>query len=70
MAQGLPDHIDHFIRNQRVEEIPQAVLDHVALLLLDTLGIAIAAAPMQAGRSPAKPRGAFTGRAAGRIPPG
>ena len=50
MAQVLPDHIDQFIRNQRTEEIPQAVLDHVALLLLDTLGIAIAAAPMQAGQ--------------------
>lgn len=50
MAQGLPDHIDRFIRSQRTEEFPQAVLDHMALLLLDTLGIAIAAAPMQAGQ--------------------
>jgi 2-methylcitrate dehydratase PrpD len=32
-----------------VDTIPQATLDRVALLLLDTLGIAIAATPMQAG---------------------
>lgn len=49
MSDTLPDHIDHFIRTQRTEQIPQAVLEHMALLLLDTLGIAIASAPMQAG---------------------
>ncbi len=50
MPDSLPADIDHFIRLRATDEIPQAVLDHMALLLLDTLGIAIASAPMDAGR--------------------
>lgn len=46
---ALPARVDHFIRTMPSEDIPQATLERVALLLLDTLGIAIAAHPMEAG---------------------
>ena len=45
----LPPAIDGFIRTLNSRDIPASVMDRAALLLLDTLGIAIAAAPMQAG---------------------
>ncbi len=45
----LPPAIDAFIRTQDPRDIPEPVMDQMALLLLDTLGIAIAASPMQAG---------------------
>ncbi len=45
----LPATVDHFIRSAPSADIPKPVLDQAALLLLDTLGIAIAAGPMQAG---------------------
>ena len=45
----LPAAIDAFIRKGPSGDIPPPVLDQAALLLLDTLGIAIAAAPMKAG---------------------
>ncbi|MGC1496983.1 MAG: MmgE/PrpD family protein [Sulfitobacter sp.] len=46
---NLPTHIDDFVRLMPAHDIPQSTLDQAALLLLDTLGIAIAAAPMEAG---------------------
>ena len=45
----LPAAIDSFIRLSPSSAIPENVLDQAALLLLDTLGIAIAATPMEAG---------------------
>ncbi|MGJ8625937.1 MAG: MmgE/PrpD family protein [Sulfitobacter sp.] len=45
----LPAAIDSFIRLSPSSAIPANVLDQAALLLLDTLGIAIAATPMEAG---------------------
>lgn len=39
-----------FVLRQETEAFPQSARDWAALLLLDTLGIAVAAAPMQAGR--------------------
>ena len=46
---ALPAHVDHFVRQMNTDDIPQSALTHAALLLLDTLGIAIAASPMDAG---------------------
>ncbi len=45
----LSNHIDHFVREMPVGDIPLATLERTALLVLDTLGIAIAAGPMEAG---------------------
>lgn len=45
----LPAAIDHFIRAMPAEDIPDNTIERAALLVLDTLGIAIAAAPMEAG---------------------
>ena len=45
----LPTHIDHFVRHFPTNDLPQSTLEQAALLLLDTLGIAIAATPMDAG---------------------
>ncbi len=44
-----PMSIDHFIRALPAQDIPASTLERAALLLLDTLGIAIAATPMEAG---------------------
>lgn len=46
---SLPAAVDHFIRTMPGVDIPQGTRDRVALLMLDTLGIAIAATPMEAG---------------------
>ena len=46
---ALPPPVDHFIRTMPSEDIPQATLERAAALMLDTLGIAIAATPMEAG---------------------
>ena len=48
-APMLPTEIDTFIRNRPTTDFPAEVLARSALLLLDTLGIAIAASPMEAG---------------------
>ncbi|MGB3246071.1 MAG: MmgE/PrpD family protein [Sulfitobacter sp.] len=45
----LPAGVDSFIRSLPANDIPQATLERAGLLLLDTLGIAAAAAPMEAG---------------------
>ena len=45
----LPPAIDAFIRTTDSNGIPASVMKQAALLLLDTLGIAIAATPMEAG---------------------
>lgn len=45
----LPPAIDSFVRTSNSRDIPESVMNRAALLLLDTLGIAIAAAPMTAG---------------------
>lgn len=45
----LPPAIDRFIRTNASADIPASVVKQASLLLLDTLGIAIAAAPMEAG---------------------
>ncbi|MAX74572.1 MAG: 2-methylcitrate dehydratase, partial [Nioella sp.] len=39
-----------FTLDQFARDIPEATRAHAALLLLDTLGICAAAAPMEAGR--------------------
>jgi len=41
--------VTDFVLNLRPKEVPDTVRDRAALLLLDTLGICIASAPMQAG---------------------
>ncbi len=42
--------VEAFVLRRSAEEFPETVRRQAALLLLDTLGVAIAAAPMQAGR--------------------
>lgn len=39
-----------FVFNTHADDIPESTLQRAALLLLDTLGICVAAAPMEAGR--------------------
>jgi 2-methylcitrate dehydratase PrpD len=46
---ALPRQVDEFIRHRAAQAIPPEVMERAALLLLDTLGIAIAATPMEAG---------------------
>ena len=46
---ALPAPVDHFIRTRPTDAFPHATLERAALLMLDTLGIAIAAHPMEAG---------------------
>ncbi len=46
---ALPEPVDAFIRTRPSDAFPDEVRQRAALLLLDTLGIAIAAGPMQAG---------------------
>ena len=43
------DDVIEFCRHASAQDIPSEVLDKTALLLLDTLGVCIAAQPMQAG---------------------
>ncbi|MEQ8653925.1 MAG: MmgE/PrpD family protein [Kiloniellales bacterium] len=44
------ERVADFVLRQKTEAFPESARDWAALLLLDTLGVAIAAAPMQAGR--------------------
>ncbi len=44
------ERVADFVLRQEAEALPESTRDWAAILLLDTLGIAIAAAPMQAGR--------------------
>ncbi|MEM6481091.1 MAG: MmgE/PrpD family protein [Pseudomonadota bacterium] len=44
------DNLCDFVLATRAEDIPQPTLERAALLLLDTLGICAAAAPMEAGQ--------------------
>ena len=46
---ALPAPVDTFIRTRPLADIPGTTRDRAALLLLDTLGIAAAATPMEAG---------------------
>ena len=43
------DQVTQFTLNTQPDDIPEATLERAALLLLDTLGICIASAPMEAG---------------------
>ena len=44
------DRLADFVLRRPVADIPEAVLQRARFLLLDTLGVAIAAGPMDAGR--------------------
>lgn len=44
---ALPASVDDFIRDMPTPDIPSATLNQAGLLLLDTLGVAIAATPME-----------------------
>jgi 2-methylcitrate dehydratase PrpD len=47
---GVLERVSDFVLHRGVEQFPSSVLETVSYLLLDTLGIAAAAAPMEAGQ--------------------
>jgi 2-methylcitrate dehydratase PrpD len=59
--------IGRFVRGLSIDDVPQAVVDKAKLVLLDTIGVALASSTMQFGAMVTRVAQAFGGRRTGHA---